>query len=203
MATGRAHRIDTDESPRLRILAAARGLVLSKGHARLSLREVARKAGYSPASLYEHFDGKDAIVAALSAEASSALRLALSRASATGRTAAERLVSVGAAYVAFARERPEDFLLLFRELPSGRRSLRQAVPETSTYGIVVEAAGRAVEERGRRGRDRQVAEELAYGVWAAAHGMAMLQLTHLKGFDANFEEADRRLLGALVSGYLA
>ncbi|MFL5436005.1 MAG: TetR/AcrR family transcriptional regulator, partial [Myxococcales bacterium] len=115
--------VASDESPRERILEAARTLLLAKGHRRLSLREVARRAGYSPASLYEHFDGKDAIVGALAAEAGSALYAALAKAAAGQREPKDRLVRIGRAYVRFARQHPQDFLLLFSHLPSSRRSL--------------------------------------------------------------------------------
>lgn len=190
-----------DRPPRQRILAAARTLVAARGHRRLSLREVARKAGYSPASLYEHFQGKDDIVEALAAEAMGALHAALAAAAARPGSAPQRLVRIGAAYVGFARTRPEDFLLLFSELPSGRRSLAQGVPGRSPYAVVLEAVSHLLEGAGgARGR-RQAVEELAYGVWATAHGMALLQLTHLRGFEATFEDADRRVLEALIAGW--
>jgi AcrR family transcriptional regulator len=187
-----------DELPRQRILAAARTLLLAKGHRHLSLREVSRLAGYSPASLYEHFLGKDAIVEALAAEASQALRTALARAAARPGPAARRLVGIGLAYVRFARQRPEDFQLLFSQLPSGRRSLAQAIPQRSPYQVVVDAVQALLP--GAEGRPAAV-EELAYGLWATAHGMAMLQLTHLEGFEAGFDEVDRRVLEALVAGW--
>jgi AcrR family transcriptional regulator len=193
----------SEESPRERILGAARALVLAKGHRRLALREVARRAGYSPASLYEHFDGKDAIVGALAGEASGALHAALSRAAAGEGPARERLVRIGCAYVRFARLRSQDFLLLFGRLPSGRRSLREPVPAASPYRVVLEAASRALEEARPRAARRGTAEDLAYGLWAAVHGMAMLQLTHLASFEADFERADRAVLEALLAGWLA
>ena len=35
----------------------------------------------------------------------------------------------------------------------------------------------------------QFLEALAYGFWSSIHGMAMLQLTHLAGFRADFATA--------------
>ena len=50
---------------RSRILDNARALVHENGFEKLSLRAIARRVDYSPAGLYEYFDGKDAIIDAL------------------------------------------------------------------------------------------------------------------------------------------
>ena len=47
------------------------------------------------------------------------------------------------------------------------------------------------------------AEEIAFTIWATVHGMAVLEHTHLRGFDADFPayhpEALRRLLLGFAS----
>ena len=48
---------------RANILSVAREQILAHGVENLSLRGVAEQAGYSPASLYEYFDGKDDLIA--------------------------------------------------------------------------------------------------------------------------------------------
>jgi AcrR family transcriptional regulator len=187
-----------ETTPREAILEAARVLVLKDGHERLGLRAIARKAGYSPASLYEHFEGKDAIVRALAAEANGALDRALLKGAAGEREAVARLVAIGAAYVEFARTNREDFLLLFSRLPSKRKARTEPVPVGSAYRIVAEAAEDVLGAARSGERD-----ELAYAIWAASHGMAMLQSTHLSGFRADFPATDRVALEALVRGWLA
>ncbi len=162
------------------------------GPAGLSLREIARQAGFSPASLYEYFDGREAIVDALSHEVVRSLADALARA-VRPADARATLVELGLAYVTWARECPQDFLLLFDRLPARRRGLADRVPDGSPFGIVLSAA-RAL-AAGRHG-----AERLAYGVWAAAHGMAILQLRHLAGFEADFAAVDRSVFEAIVAG---
>lgn len=185
-----------------RILKTARGLVLKRGHSSLSLREIARRAGFGPASLYEYFDGKDAIVAALAREASASLALALERAAASSKKSDRGLlVGLGLAYVAWAKEHPEDFLLLFDRLPSKRKSLAEGPAPESPYRVVVDAVRRAAEAGAVRARGPAEVERLAYGLWATAHGMAMLQLTHLASFEASFAAADRAVLEALASGF--
>jgi hypothetical protein len=41
---------------------------------------------------------------------------------------------------------------------------------------------------------------MAYGLWVTAHGMAMLQQTHLRQFNADFVDHDRRVLEVYVRG---
>ena len=104
------------EETKQKILTAARALLREGGHETLSLREVARRAGFGPASLYEYFDGRDAIVAALAQQAGASLRLALekpAKKTRTPRAGADLLVALGLAYVAWAKAHTEDFLLLF------------------------------------------------------------------------------------------
>jgi len=62
---------------RQKILDAARECLLESGPGELSLREIARRSGYSPASLYEYFHNKDAILQALKDEYNSRLAEAL------------------------------------------------------------------------------------------------------------------------------
>ncbi len=183
-----------------RIIEIARKLVIKEGHAGLSLRKIARQAGFSAPSLYEYFDSKQAIVDAIAAELASSLRLELLRAAEAHREPRAAPIAIGMAYVAWARKHPQDFMLLFARLPSKRRSLATPVPVASPYEVVVTAVTRAAAAGVIRG-GRDEVEHLAYSLWAAAHGMAMLQITHLAGFHAPFEEVDRAALTALVDGF--
>jgi AcrR family transcriptional regulator len=183
-----------------RILEVARELVLESGPAALSLREVARRAGFVPSSLYEYFDGKDAIVAELARAASASLKLALERCARKGTSGIKSLEALGMGYVAWARSHPEDFLLHFARLPSKRRSLDEPAGE-SPYALVLAAVRRAAEEGSVAARTPRDVEHLAYALWASAHGMAMLQLTHLAGFGADFPAADRAAIRALLEGW--
>jgi AcrR family transcriptional regulator len=57
----RDRRAERRESTRAGILETAWGLARTQGLAGLSLRDVARKIGMRPPSLYWHFDSKHAI----------------------------------------------------------------------------------------------------------------------------------------------
>jgi AcrR family transcriptional regulator len=55
-------------SRRAHVLAAAREAFVELGLERASLREIARRAGYTPGALYSYFDSKEAVYAALLGE---------------------------------------------------------------------------------------------------------------------------------------
>jgi AcrR family transcriptional regulator len=194
----RATQKTQTEDPRRRILLAARALVVARGHESVSLRAIARRAGYSPASLYEYFDGKASLLRALADEAAARLFVTLGMPGPVDSDLPP-LVRIGLAYLRFARESAEDFLLLFARLPSRRRSTAEAPPATSPFALVLAAAREHRKQAGLTfpGGD----EELAYAVWGLAHGLAMLQLTHLKGFDADFPRADEAALRGLLDGW--
>ncbi len=192
-------RRERHEETRAAIFAAARALIVERGVAGLSLREVARRAGFSPASLYEYFSGKDDLVAAVAAEALEQLAAALRQVS-PRLPPRQRLVAIGVAYVAFAHRFPEQFQLIFGRLPSGRSSLRQPPDARSPYRILLDAVRAALDSGAIRARPGYGLEEIAYGIWALVHGMALLQLTHLRQHDADFPAVDRRALEAFIDG---
>ncbi|MCE9579999.1 MAG: TetR/AcrR family transcriptional regulator [Deltaproteobacteria bacterium] len=183
-----------------RILEVARKLVIKQGHANLSLRAVAREAGFSAPSLYEYFASKDEIVATIAGEIAASLRRALHEAATEAKDPRAALLAIGLAYVAWARKHPQDFLLMFSRLPSRRRALTAAPPSESPYQIVVAAVTQAHEAGVITGKPQR-REHIAYALWAAVHGMAMLQLTHLAGFDADFATADKAAVEALIAGF--
>ncbi len=177
------------ETTREDLLAAARTLLVAKGVDNVSLRQIAKEAGYSPSSLYNYFDSKDAILAELAAAAN--LRLA------EVLNAAGSLAELGREYVRFALENREDFELLFRMTPSKRRSLSQQSAPDSAYSVVLSAVRDAQKAGGFANAD---ADHVAYGIWSLAHGQATLQTTMLDGFDADFETIDTTIFEAFLRG---
>ena len=183
-----------------RILAVARALLRDHGHERLSLRHVARRAGMSPAGMYEYFDKRDDLIDALVGQANDALTASLRAATQGAADPLERLVELGLAYIRFAREHTADFLLLYGRR-STRRSLAEAVPAGSEYEAIVAAVRDAVSAGRPDGEVLPFLEVLAYGFWSSIHGMAMLQLGHLAGFGADFATAHRLLLAGMARSW--
>jgi AcrR family transcriptional regulator len=166
----RRHRARREE-----ILAVARGLMLEEGVYGLSIREVARRTGLGPASLYTYFAGKHEIVAAVTEESFRGIDESLARVP-DDLAAPERLQRLGEAYLRFARDNPADFACIVMT------GLGGALPEgvdTDVLGAPLARFEAAV----RRGVDDGAftvgAEadpgESAYGLWALVHGLAVLE----------------------------
>lgn len=179
------HRTPAWGITRDRILDAARDLVVNHGWDRFSLRALARAVKLSPASLYEYFDGKDAILEAVADRARHRL---VDELRAVPADHPQRLVELSMAYVAFARRYREDFLLLYA------RPNEQPPGKGTPYSIWLHQVARELGP----GRKREV-PRLAYTVWACAHGLAMLQITALANVDGDFEASDRAAITAMVA----
>jgi len=155
--------------------------------------------GHSPAGLYEYFGSKEEIVAAVAAEALGQLGGYLERVPAS-LPPARRLVELGLTYVEFARQHPEHFLLVFSSLVSRRASTQMPADARSPYRIVQQAVRDGIDTGDFASRAGYAVEEIAYSLWAFAHGMAMLQQTHLRQFNADFKAADRHALETFLAG---
>ena len=181
------------------ILRAARRLITTHGVEGFSLRELARQVDFSPASLYEYFDGKDDIIAAVASESNRRFRTFLSQLPAD-LPPAERVVQLGLAYIEFARNNPEHFMLIFSGLPASRTTLDEQVGQGSSYRLLLDALAAGIERGVFAARPGYGLEQMAYGCWSLVHGMATLQHTHLRHFESDFVESDRLTLETFVAG---
>jgi AcrR family transcriptional regulator len=103
------------------LVAAATRLLDKRGPAGVTLREAARQAGVSQAAPYRHFASKDALLAAVAAEAFLALKDVCSAAvAADPGDPVHQLDVVAVAYVRFAVEHPARYRLMWAPTPRGR-----------------------------------------------------------------------------------
>jgi AcrR family transcriptional regulator len=194
-ASGRERR---RSRTRTAILDQALAIMREAGIDGIALRELARRLDYSPAALYRYFDNREQLIATLAADAMARLAERLRAAAGDGDT--DPLLRLGEAYLAFAQEEPVRFRLLFVDLPSARTSLRALPPHHSPYRIVLAAARTAIAQG--RLSPRLDAESVAYTLWSLVHGMAVLESTHLRGFDADFAGVHRLALQHLVASWM-
>lgn len=116
MASSRQH-LSNQPLLRSHILDAARAIVVGEGFDALSMRKLAEVVGYSPASLYLHFAGRDAIAHALCIEGHAQLLAAL-HAHDCVADASERVKAMAHTYVAFGRAHPDVYRLIFMQSPA-------------------------------------------------------------------------------------
>jgi AcrR family transcriptional regulator len=182
---------------RAEILAAARELLLEVGPEALSLRQVARRADFSPAALYGYFSSRDEIVASLFAESFERLDIYLRRVS-TDLPPEKRVVELGMAYMDFANDNPMDLRCILL-------ATSQDLPPSSGQSLGLEAA-RLLGETFREGVQKGVfpsasglsATEMAYGTWALVHGLVSIGGIDLSAVADEVSAAPRRVLEGYV-----
>lgn len=127
----RDRRAERRESTRAEILEAAWQLARTQGLAGLSLRDVARRIGMRPPSLYWYFDSKQAIYDAMFAEGNRQLlaRLAEQDWPADPRALLRLTARV---FVEFSAEDVERYQLL------SQRTIPDFEPSPSSYALAVE-----------------------------------------------------------------
>ncbi len=163
-----------------------------------SLRALAKAAGFSPAALYEYFDNKAAIVDAVQDLVDVELSTALREAAESEPPGRRRVTAVLLRYLAYAKENREEFLVLFSRLGSKAQSLQDSPHQP--FQVLMAAVKDAEAEGDLRIRDGMPLEGVTYGLWAAAHGMAMLQATYLQTFEADFDLVDKWMLIDFLRG---
>lgn len=184
------------EQTRERILAAAKQLLEEKGLAKFSLRGVAAASDYSPAGLYEYFSSKEELLATIARGIEGELRATLLKSESQGDHS--QLVNMGLSYINFASAHPEDYLLLFTTFSSGRRSNSEQLPESSAYMVLYALVKQLVETEEIKLEDGEGIEEICYHYWVMLHGHVMMQLTHLKGYEADFEQVVLNMLNRFM-----
>jgi AcrR family transcriptional regulator len=199
----------TELSPRERrqvrtrqeILDTALEILNESGAEGLSLREIARRVDYSPAGLYEYFDSKDAIVAALCIEADRRL-LSYLKSVPTTLPPDEYLVELGLAYVRYARNNRDHFLLrATRIIPDMPQVAFADIDPGETFGILLKGVQAAIDADIVHTQEDFGLIEIAYSLWALGHGLATLQLTNLSNVAFDYEHADRVALETFIQGW--
>jgi AcrR family transcriptional regulator len=184
-----------------RILGAAKAIMYEKGHDAFSLRAVAKASGYSPSGLYEHFKNKEAIRTALADDAWNNLGKHLNRATQHIDDPLNRLVVGCEAYIDYASNNREDFLLIFSVLPCPRTTHDSPVPKKSGLAVFFRNIKSAADAGLIHATTEQQQLRMFYALWAAAHGIAHLHTVHLAEFKSDFAEANREVFEALIAGY--
>lgn len=185
------------------ILEAAREIITEMGTDSLSMRAIAQRIDYSPAGLYEYFDGKDEIVDAVCAEGGSRLFQMMDQVD-KKLPPADYLEAIGHAYIRFATEQPDYFLLMFTSRsPVGSQEEAAQSTESSAFGILLQAIRRGVEAGAFKERPGFDILTIAYAAWATVHGLAMLRITHLEGFPVDFAASEREALANFGRGLMA
>jgi AcrR family transcriptional regulator len=154
------------------LVAAALDIVREQDVASVSLREVARRAGVSPAAPYHHFRDKSLLLAEVAQEGfrllTSRMRQALEQSPRAGGP--ERLARLGRAYVRFATEEPAHYRVMFSpELAGGEAEQRVHPAGMEALHLLTSQ----VQAQLPRAMPDQVIA-ISVTLWAGCHGLASL-----------------------------
>jgi AcrR family transcriptional regulator len=170
------------------LVEAARRFIAERGLGGFTLADAAKLAGVTPAALYRHFRGRDALVAEVAERGFQSLAERLARALRAPGTPLERFTRMGEAYLSFAEQEPGFYAAMFAARgaeadegpagpwgpppPSSAQPAREAPepPPGSPFTLLVNALMATFPEGFGRVDPRFVALE----VWALSHGIAML-----------------------------
>lgn len=186
---------DELEITRARFARAALDIYCDEGLEAVSFRRIGEATGSSHTLAYRYFPSKEALLVRMRIEALSDFRELILASDAPAGGAAERLFGFARAYVRFAVERREEYLLVFtteQPPPSDYPDLLAA--RQSLFDLAVACVQRCIDDRLIKGDALQV----AHSFWVGLHGLMTLhaanQLVHGMDFAAVLPALIERLL---------
>lgn len=196
-------RADQRAATTAEIKNAALDQIATRGAPGLSMRALARQIEMSPAGLYRYFDGRDALLTELLADAYNDLARAVEDAiAAAGPSPRQRLIAGAEEYRQWAVEDPNRFLLIFgTPIPgyhapedgptvAAMRRVGMAFFGVAAYAFVFDAITFPSLDREPTPEERATADEVArlapgfpaqaipvlIGAWARWHGLVSLEV---------------------------
>lgn len=153
------------------LIEAARRFIAERGVGGFTLVDAARLVGVTPAALYRHFRGRDALLEEVAGRGFADLAERLAKAVGGRGTPLERFTRMGEAYLGFAEEEPGYYAAIFESRTVGLAAADPGAPaRPSPFDLMVESL-RATFPDGFGGVDPHF---IALEVWALSHGLATL-----------------------------
>ncbi|HWM31899.1 MAG TPA: TetR/AcrR family transcriptional regulator [Methyloceanibacter sp.] len=155
------------------LLEAARKLIEQHGALGFSLTEAARLAGVSPAAPYRHFRDRDALLAEVARVGFERFAARLEAAWNNGvPTPLSAFENLGRAYLAFARDEPASYAVMFESELAGSGDAAQTPAAERAFDVLNRAATALC--RGLPEAERPPVKLLSLHIWATSHGVATL-----------------------------
>lgn len=158
------------------IIDAARDLFVTKGVEAVSMREIAKRIGYSATSIYLHFKDKDAILRAIVDTDFQSLALRLEGVLAI-KDPIERLQTLGRGYAEFALNYPSHYRMMFmmpRPMCCEGVEVKDSAEQAAYYQLLNTV--KAVHATGAVKDGLDNPELVAQTIWAGIHGVCSLEI---------------------------
>ncbi|PZX18474.1 TetR family transcriptional regulator [Palleronia aestuarii] len=171
------------------LVASALELIEQKGPSGFTLSEAAKLAGVTPAAVYRHFDGREALIAEVARQGYAIFADDMERAFAGGQPSAlAAFEATGRAYLGFARRHPGHYIAMFESGIVVTRDPALNAVATRARGVLEEAAtalSRHIPEE-----KRPPAAMFSAHVWALSHGVVELFARNSPGTNVPFPPED-------------
>lgn len=194
-----------DAELKIRLTEAASLLLDEAGPTKLSLREVARRAGVSHAAPYNHFANKEALLATLAVEGWHELDQSMADAQEMADPdPLQQLVATGLGYLRYALHRPAAYKLMMQRRFNAPDALADSLSDCSrsAYDRLLDAIRALRAHRGQPTDDEAVGGD-GLIMWALVHGMAGLSIdTGVEGLPADDLRVYRHLLARVDGMFL-
>ena len=159
------------------LVEAARRFIAERGLGGFTLADAAKLVGVTPAALYRHFSGRDALVAEVAGRGFDELAQRLAWALRGSGTPLERFTRMGEAYLAFAEDEPGFYAAMFSARPEEGAAPGPWGPlpakegeAAGAFNLLVNGLMMAFPD----GFDGVDPRFIALQVWALSHGLATL-----------------------------
>ena len=154
------------------IQKTAMNLFLDKGFENITIRHIAEKIEYSPATIYLYFENKDEILYILRREGFEEL-YKRQKTSLKFKDPMKRLLKQGEVYISFALENPEyyDLMFMMRGPATGIKEMNDMDIGLQSYELLKNDVKECIESGLFPGTNIDVA---AFSLWSYVHGIASL-----------------------------
>lgn len=177
------------------IIDAARELFVAKGVEAVTMREIAKRIGYSATSIYHHFADKESLIRAICDTDFLALANSLKQLLQIQDPIA-RMLEFGQGYAEFALHHPNHYRMMF---------MTEHVPCDPTNSIIVQNNAEQdayfqlktvvndVFVAGKFRQDLTDPELIAQTIWAGMHGVCALEINMKNDTWVNWRHIEERL----------
>lgn len=171
------------------LTTAALELIEQRGPMGFTLSEAAKQAGVTPAAVYRHFDGREALIAEAAQQGYEIFADLMEYAYQSGQPSAlAAFEATGRAYLAFARKYPGHYIAMFESGVSVNRTPELAMVANRANAVLEKAATdlsqHIPEEK------RPPASMFSAHIWAMSHGVVELFARNSPGRASPFPPED-------------
>jgi len=183
-----------------KILQAATLMFIEDGYEKTSIRNIAEKIEYSPATIYLYFKDKDELFFAIHNIGFQMLLKEMEKAGKI-KNPLKRLHEIGIIYIEFALKHPEYYDLMFI-MRAPMNALKEKHGEEqcwtygeTTFGLLVATVTECIEQKLVRIKDPVMA---SMSTWSSVHGLVSLKIRdRFKVMNLEEPQLKKMLLGSL------